>query len=223
MTGQAFLDLFIATVDQLTPGDADYNDLRVERLLQLTEVADDFWHSHDFSWTYLTDAVTISGGDHNVQVPDGFHNLGMKGGVWRQSDGYLMTYRPPDVVRAAQFGVVGSVGQPEMYSFYEVTLGVEMFQTEIVSGSTTFEMLFKMELPTIEDSASDAGLDAIPTKYQRKVLIPGLRAMARFEVGDSRYGQFQEDPIYKSAKQRAIQADIKGKEQTYQMPAFFGG
>jgi hypothetical protein len=219
-----FLDLFIQNVDQITPGDANYADLRVERLIMLTEVADDFWHTHDWSWSLNTATCDIDGTTGAGPVPDDFHNFGTKGGVWRQSDGEPLEYKPPDFVRAIQVNPGAIESLPDVYSLWGIDdEGFEQIQTPLLSGTVTLQLLYKKILPDLDDDTNADNLDQIPVKYQRKVLIPGLRAAARFDIGDARYQQFQQDPVYMAAVQRAVRADLKGKEQTFQMPAFSGG
>jgi hypothetical protein len=231
MTASEFIDQVLAEIDQVAPSDADYSTLRSERLNDLREVAGDFWDSHDFSWQYIFENLTIASGDTSCVLPERFQNFGDYGQVFLTATGEPMEYVSPRSMQATQQDPAASTSSPCEYSLYgfsvpeSETAGREMIQVPRASGDVVLTIYYKQTLSEYSDNnpSEPDGLSDIPIRHQRQVLWAGVRAKAKHSVGDARYSEFRSDPAYVAAKKAAIQADKKGKEQVYQLPSVFGG
>lgn len=224
----------IVRTENVSASDADNSVRRVRHLEWLTEVASDFYYSHDHSWSYYDGTVTVSGGENLCPVPNDFHSLGQYGSIILASTGVALRYVSPQTMRRIQALAVPTAN-PIRYSLFgnlvrSVTAGqavLECVQTELASGSVALSIHYRGALPAITDTAFDSSdidpIQYIPDRYHQWVLMPGMRALALASVGDSKGNPLQTDPAYQAAKRLAIAADMKGKEQGFQFPSFFQG
>lgn len=224
MEADAFLTLFINKVDKVSAADADYAELRDERLMDLNEVAIDFVQSYDFSWMLSTDTLTVQAGSSEAELPSNFDNFGAKGGIWRSADGEPLEYRDPDKLMTLRLRPGNRPTLPDVYSIFEISgsiAGGEVFQTEILGADCAMTLLFKKNLPAITDTGATTDafspLANIPEAHQRGAIWIGMMCKVKSKDQD-----FRNHPAYMAAKQAAIKSDQKGKEKGGQLPSCFG-
>lgn len=222
MEADAFLTLFIAKVDNVGANDADNAELRAKRLSNLVQVSLHTWDAHDWSWALRSGTATVTSGNSSVVVPSGYGNPSAKGAMF-DSTGEPLSYIAPEKMKRRQLDVGDRPSIPDEYSFFDIDSSTkrELIQTPVLSASATLTLLWKDDLPTLADTTDGAFLK-IPEKIQRGPIWAGMKAIVNVEKGDPRYSEFQEDPVYKAELRSKIAANQKGKEQTFQLPSFFG-
>ncbi len=225
MTVTTIIDQIIGRAYNAATSDADNATLRARVLEYLIEVAQDFILAYDWSWAYRRTTVTIAAAAKYASLPADFQDIGAYGGVYRSSDGKPLDYKTPSEIQALQEDPGQTTPTPDRYSIFDVNPVAapdyqDRIQTAVLSAAVTLVVHYRTTLPTLDESAGLGAISAIPARYHQTVLIPGIRALVASSLGDGQ--ALERDGKYQQLKRKAIQQDIRGRGQSFQLQSFFG-
>ncbi len=223
MTVVTIIDQVLSDVLNIAASDGDNTATRARVLRGLTEVGTFVFNYRDWSFRRATATITVSAGAGLASLSSNFLRIGTYGGVWLASTGAQLEYVTEQELVAIRAIPGNSTDNPAVYSIFGLDSSyIPRIQIPTNVSAAILTVAYDTQLGTLDESSGSVNIQLIPPAWHQGVLMPGLRAMFRQQVGDGRYQDFREDAGFRMGLNEMVRQERHGDETTRSLPSFFG-
>lgn len=222
MTITQMVDQVLSDVMNISASDADNTATRLRVVRGVNEVGGYVFGFRDWPFRRATSSVTVSAGVGYASLPATFLRVGTYGGVFLVSTGAQLEPVTEQELLGIRAMPGSSTDAPAVYSIFGIdgTTFLKRIQIPTNVGAVVLSVSHETQLGTLDEATGD--IEVIPAEWHQTVLMPGLRAMFRQQVGDGRYQDFREDPAFRLSLNEMVKQERHGDEATRCLPSFFG-
>lgn len=228
MTVVTIIDQVLKEILNISATDADNTATRAKALNALIEVAGYVFNYRDWRFRWGFANVTVAAGEWQALLPADFLRIGDDGGVFLLSTGCQLDAVSEQEILAIQAAPGATDVYPDVYCVLGLdTAGMTPTYRWFINippnaAAVALQVNYHTTLGTLDESTNANNILLIPAVWHQQVLIPGLRAFFRQNVGDGRYQDFRQDGAFRDALKQMVKWERHGDDTTRSMPSFFG-
>lgn len=220
----AAINQILARGEDVPDTDGDDADRRVRALEDIVEVWIEVWLDRPWPRKRKSAQLTMPANQGYIAVPADFQAVGHYGGVFNNATGVRLDYVNPQELQEMKRMPGNTADDPSEYSLYDQETSTPFamrLQTVTNSNQIIFDINYEKIPPVLSDGGDDnTNLNQLPEAYQKSVIIPGAKALAKLNLGDITAQQFE------TQKQRGLQimraGERPGMDTTAKLPSFLG-